>query len=939
MDVSDRGVFFYWWLSIFFFLLLPSCAKKQQVISTEERRAVDSVIRLQKGCDELEALQKKWEDEGNQLGSLSVLREWGKKLRDESRFDEALKVHSKGLMLAEQLNDTLEMVQALNNIGTNYRRLGVLDVATEYHYKAWKLSEEHSDTSYMAKKNEVISLNGLGNIYMTLGNYERADSAFRKALRGEEILKSTIGKAINYANIGAVFELQGQVDSAWVYYRRSMELNQKANNTLGISLCYIYFGHLYEESEDYLSANEAYRAAYQLMVASKDEWHALNTLIAMARISYKMGQFDQAEAYLVQARQTAQKINSIAHLSDIYDLYFLMYKKRGDYRKALEYHERATFYADSVVDVKKMNQIQNVSVSLERNRERQKMRLAEQEYKEERTVRRVGFAISFMVILILLLLLSMMWYISRSRARNHRLLKKLNSMRESFFTNVTHEFRTPLTLILGESKDLQTKCHTRPEIEHSAQVIERQGNNLLQLINQLLDISKVKSSVGDPDWRRGDVCTYLSMIVDSYREYAHRHSIELDFVAHESIEIDFVPDYTSKLINNLLSNALKFTPEQGKITVSVWKKEQSCFLVVADTGIGIAEEDIEHLFEPFFQIVGRHDNTGTGIGLALVKQIVDSVGGSISVESVLGKGTTFTIQLPIHHGSGHHAIFSYEEHHNMPLLPKEVVETTDDCSEEDDGKTRVLIIEDNSDIASYIGSRFGDEYAISYVANGRLGIEKAEETIPDIIITDLMMPEMDGVEVCRHIRHSELTNHIPIIVITAKVNEEDRINVLKEGADAFLEKPFNDEELRVRVDKLLEQRRLLREKYAQPLEESGEEPDALEIEENKKFLSKMITCIYVLMESGQMDIPMLAERLCLSTRQLHRKVTALTGETPASYTMHVRMRRAKQLLEMHPEWSVREVALKCGFDEPSNFTRNFRKLYGISPKQYGRHEE
>ncbi|WP_242396777.1 tetratricopeptide repeat protein [Porphyromonas gingivicanis] len=243
---------------------MPSCAKKQQVISTEERRAVDSVIRSQKGCEELEALQKKWEDEGNQLGSLSVLREWGKKLRDESRFDEALKVHSKGLMLAEQLNDTLEMVQALNNIGTNYRRLGVLDVATEYHYKAWKLSEEHSDTSYMAKKNEVISLNGLGNIYMTLGNYERADSAFRKALRGEEILKSTIGKAINYANIGAVFELQGQVDSAWVYYRRSMELNQKANNTLGISLCYIYFGHLYEESEDYLSANEAYRAATNL---------------------------------------------------------------------------------------------------------------------------------------------------------------------------------------------------------------------------------------------------------------------------------------------------------------------------------------------------------------------------------------------------------------------------------------------------------------------------------------------------------------------------------------------------------------------------------------------------------------------------------------------------------------------------------------------------
>ena len=274
-------------VSVFF--LVHSCGKKPTAFTPEERREADSIVRSVHSVDSLALLQKQLERSGKRLGSIVALREWGKALRNESRFEEALSVHSTGQQLAEAAGDTLELVQALNNVGTDYRRMGVLDVAQEYHYRAWKLSEECADTSFTARKNRVVSLNGLGNAYLTLGNYERADSALRMALAGERSLHSTVGQAINYANIGSIFEHYGKMDSARVYYLKSMALNTEAGNTLGISLCHTYFGSLYEKAGQYGKAMAEYETASQMMQASKDEWHALNSLIALAGIHHAMG--------------------------------------------------------------------------------------------------------------------------------------------------------------------------------------------------------------------------------------------------------------------------------------------------------------------------------------------------------------------------------------------------------------------------------------------------------------------------------------------------------------------------------------------------------------------------------------------------------------------------------------------------------------------------
>ncbi|WP_315350542.1 tetratricopeptide repeat protein [Hoylesella saccharolytica] len=279
-------------------VLFSSCGEKRIAISMQERKTLDSIIRAAPDIDSLTILKYQMKQNGNQLGYVIALREMGKRLRNESRFDEALKVHSEGLKLAEDIVDTLEMVQALNNIGTIYRRLGVLNTATDYHYRAWKMSEECTDTTFVGKKNRVVSLNGLGNVYMTLGNYERADSVLRMALEGEKALKSPIGQAINYANLGSIFIQQNNLDSAWVCYRHSMRLNQAAKNTLGISLCHTYFGLLYEKTRHYDKAIDEYNQAFELMKASKDEWHALGTLLSLAGIHIDMGDYAATFGYL-----------------------------------------------------------------------------------------------------------------------------------------------------------------------------------------------------------------------------------------------------------------------------------------------------------------------------------------------------------------------------------------------------------------------------------------------------------------------------------------------------------------------------------------------------------------------------------------------------------------------------------------------------------------
>lgn len=475
---------------------------------------------------------------------------------------------------------------------------------------------------------------------------------------------------------------------------------------------------------------------------------------------------------------------------------------------------------------------------------------------------------------------------------------------------------------------------------------------MLSLVNQLLDLSKVKSVITEPEWQSGNIVAYIGMMMETYASYAQSKGIVLQFIPRErQVETNFVPDYIHKILDNLLSNSFKYvTPGHGKVNIVTWVVGRTLRVTVSDNGCGIPASALPHIFEPFFQIDNRPDKVGTGVGLALVAQTVKRLGGTITVDSKENQGTVFYLSLPLHAPTA-------------PAIelksPDKDIETAglaeDDGTRSDPDNTEqtagysILVVEDNADVAQYIGRQFEDNYKVIYARDGKEGLEKARKEIPDVILSDLMMPGMDGIEMCRQIRSDELTSHIPIIIVSAKVAEQDRLKGFSVGADAYLTKPFSREELRVRISTLIDQRHRLQKKFSDGLALSGDsgtaqKQPALEApalsELDRRFLDKVADAVYLMMGSGKdMDVYAIAAKLAMSYSQFNRKLSALTGSTPAQYIQRIKIRKAQRMLTAHPELSFAEVAERCGFSDYSNFVRAFKNVTGTTPRSFVRSPE
>lgn len=585
--------------------------------------------------------------------------------------------------------------------------------------------------------------------------------------------------------------------------------------------------------------------------------------------------------------------------------------------------------------------------------------LRQEKEKTDRNYRRF-ILWSIIMGIVLLLAIALLVYAFWLKVKSNRFLRELQRVREAFFANITHEFRSPLTLIHGMSqKAKDATADNLEEVHEAGAMAERAVNRLTDLINQLLDIAKVQGNTDNMEWKHGNIVAYLSMLLESYQQLANMRGIELLYTPERNnIQMDIVPDYFQKIVSNLLSNALKHTPENGRVSVTVKTTGTTdgngkdgkgrLVLTVADNGNGIDKTDLPYIFNPFFQGKDNQHEIGTGLGLSLVKQIIDSLDGTIGVVTAEGEGTAFTVTLPLKGkaDTSPGELMAVEpaamKHLNSNIIPPTTcTDTKETETEGEDYTPRILIVEDNSDVAYYIGSQLEKEYNVAYANNGRVGLLKAGNLVPDLIVTDLMMPEMDGLELCRRIRSSESMCHIPIIIISAKTSEAERIKGIHAGADAYLFKPFNDEELQTRIRTLLARHRMLRQKYETPVIENFiGKPD--EMGKNRQNLSKrdaelighVTDIVYTMMQQGSIDVKTLASHLCMSQSQFRRKFTAITGQTPASYIMQIRLSNAKRLIDAHPDWSIGEVAEHCGFADTAHFTNAFKRAFAITPTQY-----
>lgn len=839
--------------------------------------------------------------------SLATLRQQGKKERDASRYDEALRLHIRGLDMARAVGDSSEWIQALNNIATDYRRMGMLDVAQSYHYQALTLCDESADTTYQMRKNRVKALNGLGNIYLSIYSYDDADSVFRQALEGEHQLGSATGQAINYANLGSIYSARGNDEKALDYYRQSMFYNKKDSNLLGMALCHLYFGNIYERRQQYDLALREYEQSDRMMTDLKDLWHALEPRLALASVYYHTHEDAKAQALLDRADATARQINSWEHIVEVHHLYFQLMQRQGRYHEALDHHLIATAYQDSILDNEKLDRIHNIGINIERTRQQEMVDMAQNELQTEKRIRQQSAWLFGLTVILLLAVISALLYVQRMRHHSMEMMREASRLREDFFTNITHEFRTPLTVILGLSRKIRENTEVPQSVSDKASTIERQGNRLLTLVTQLLDISKVKSVIGEPNWQHGNICAQVAMLLETYIDYAANRGVTLKYHYDKAIEMDFVPDYVNKVMSNLVSNALKFTPNGGTISVNLYQRGDRLHIDVSDTGHGISSDKLAHIFEPFYTTGDMGEAKGTGIGLALTQEIISHLNGTITAESQVGKGTTFHIVMPIQNRSAD------------PVTETEIGNS---------GKPIIVVAEDNADVADLLCTQLEPFYEVVAARDGVEALKRAGEIIPDLVITDVMMPNMDGMALARAIRANDLTAHIPIIMVTARVTEQDRIEGIKAGADAYLVKPFNTEELLTRVAKLLEQRIMLRDKYAQTITQAPVTDDAIE----DHFLARVEQVIVAHINKGEdITVTMVADDLNITARQLHRKVTGLINQSPAALIRITRINCAKTIMAAKPEMPLKSVALACGFTDYSHFAKVFRTVTGVSP--------
>lgn len=924
------------------FIFLNVCSPKKEQVkkSISKKEYLEILDGISKKEDSLKIMLQKQIAAEDDVGMMLSYKYLGKNQRENAKFSEAIESHQEYLELALKIKDTVEIIQAFNDLGTDFRRIGATSEASNYHYEALRYADAFSDLKNSGRKARVVALNGIGNISQQLGYLSDAERYFREALAEETALGSEVGQAINYANIGSVFRGRQEYDSARVYYQYSLEKNIKANSKVGIGLCYIHLGNLYKIEQKYDLAEKEYQKAYDLMDKFADKWHWLNACVALATVYQQQGNIKKYKKYIRLAEETATQIGSMGHISEVNELKYNQAIKQRNFREALDCYKESIIMRDSVQGIKNANHYMDLRVNYERQQNSRRLKQVEAESIIKERERQFLLKISWAVVLVVVIISGLLYYAYRQRAISNRILKNVEKARTDFFTNLTHEFRTPLTVIQGLNRQLQKrKDLSEKEKAKFMDAIARQSSNLLNLVNQLLDFAKLKSGTEKPEWRRDDIIPYLRMTAETFRLYAKERNINLIFYTDNTKqEMDFVPFYIDKIVGNLLSNAIKHTEDGDKIDFIVLKgsKPDTIVIRVRDNGVGIPKEELKHIFELFYQSPSTKSMSGTGIGLAFTKMLVDKMHGKITVESEIGKGTTFTVILPLKNKNVKITPISENIGKELITLPKTMESDLEEDAVCDDNIKNselptILLVEDNKDVTLYIKSLLEANYNIITAKNGKEGMELAEKCVPDLVITDVMMPIKNGYELCKEMKESVLLNHIPIIMLTAKTLKEDRLQGLKYGIEAYIEKPFSSKELLLRVHNILENRKILKEKYLNITDSNSQA--RLHNDENLKFLQKVIEIIHSELNNPNFNAAFVADKMAVSPSQLSRKLNQITGFSTSSYILKVKLNKAKKMLH-DTSISLGEVADVCGFYDLSYFSRVFKKEFGITPSQY-----
>ena len=496
----------------------------------------------------------------------------------------------------------------------------------------------------------------------------------------------------------------------------------------------------------------------------------------------------------------------------------------------------------------------------------------------------------------------------------------LRKLQKEFFDNITHEIRTPLTLLLGPLNQVigLTENEAAQRLLLQAQ---RNGQLLLDLVNQLLDFARVDARAMKLHPQPVDLRDLAEQLFEAFRPLADEKQIDFKIDLPQQLPtIQADPKLSSRILLNLLSNALKFTPREGRVHLALSQHNGGVRLQVSDTGPGISQQDQARIFDRFFQAQQSPGYQGTGIGLALTKAIAELHGGQVHIDSIPGNGATFTVVWPDAPPAENVA----EHRHTAPKT------TTSEPTAKEDAPLLVLA-EDNPEMRVFVETVLADDFRLISADNGRSALQLVEENLPDILLSDVMMPEMNGYQLCAQVKSQRSSSHIPVVLLTAKAGSDHRIEGMEAGADAYLAKPFQADELRATIRNILAQRATLRERHKEEFLLHPQQSKELSMEE--QFLARVRDLVESNLDNDQFGVESMADELAMSRRNLTRKLKALTGLAPAQLIRSFRLEKALEMIRQRSA-TIREIAMRTGFGSSSYFTNCFKQHFGKSPREY-----
>ena len=848
---------------------------------------------------------------------------------DRSQYDSAYVCCQKALVHNNSDVDEELYSDCLSTISVVLQRRGKFHEALNYQRKCYELDLKSGKKEYISS-----SLNNLAALYIGTKQYEQAAEFAEKAIEMERALGHDDKLAIRYGIAAEALLHTGNTPKALEYATLAYQLDhsQGREEKAAVRLSQMASAHF--NMGNLQQAHEQLEKAIPILEGSTN----LNSLsicyFQMGQLCHREGDDTQAAHFYNKAiglcQQTGNRfVEKNAHQGLAQAL------ESTDPGSAYEHLSRSAELSDSMYQDNTADMLSEFRAIYHNQETEQRNELLSKENKAHKRHIRLSMIIFLLAVTLLVTLISVLYHVVRSKEKANAMMREHQKMRLDFFTKITHEFRTPLTVIIGLSDNIEGgRASTPDDIRKAAGVIKRSGYHMQRLTNQLLDISKFRSDHHSAiDWRRGDIVAYTEGIIDGFTSLAKSRGIGLHYLPEQqSAHIAFAPDYYNKIVYNLISNSLKFTNEGGNVMLTTSVADGKLNITITDTGVGISAESLPHIFEEFYTGHDTPSRISSGVGLSLVKQVVDLLGGTITARSTEGKGSTFSVVLP-----------ADDSHDYPPLEPEtdiirpdtvdDIVVVDNDEQEDDPSKPKVLIVEDNADVLEYIGSLFASDYTVLYAHDGERGLQEAKAQVPDLIISDLTMPGLDGIELCQAVRSDQLLSHIPFIMVTARSDDDNRLKSLKTGADAYLTKPFNADELLVLTERLITQTRMLRERFSQAIV-GGQLPEKSQLPDSERaFLDHIRDVVLSEMTIGNTDVETIASKLCLSSKQLRRKVYAITGETTVAYIMQIRLDAARKMLLDQPGIPVAEVAMQCGFEEGGYFTKAFKQQYGVTPTQ------